>query len=93
MCAMLQGGEAACCEKCQLHAKGSGSSSSGGKACNTWAYCGDAKKCGDKLGSCELRWMENPTLPQPLRSGPGESLRQSALGQHSASLRSHLCAA
>lgn len=74
---------AECCAACHAHrqvvARGGTEQGRGGETCSLWSFCGDAEKCGTRLGECWFRGLGKtikelpvaPNLPHNYQGADG----------------------
>ncbi|CAM6092806.1 unnamed protein product [Calypogeia fissa] len=53
-----------CCKACKAFC-----TEKGVCECNSWVFCGDQKKCGNRFGQCWLKHQEDPLNPDIQASG------------------------
>lgn len=70
---------AECCAACHAHrrvvARGGTEQGKNSTSCRAWAFCGNADKCGTRLGECWLRGLKElpvaPNLPKDAHKSEG----------------------
>ncbi|XXG75718.1 hypothetical protein AAC387_Pa08g0229 [Persea americana] len=53
-----------CCLACKAMCRGDGPC-----LCDSWVFCGDRERCGDKFGECWLKKQKDPLLPDLQEAG------------------------
>eukprot|EP00262_Sarcandra_glabra_P013929 TRINITY_DN3955_c0_g2_i2.p1 TRINITY_DN3955_c0_g2~~TRINITY_DN3955_c0_g2_i2.p1 ORF type:complete len:350 (+),score=54.60 TRINITY_DN3955_c0_g2_i2:164-1213(+) len=54
-----------CCRACKAMCSGG----DGPCLCDSWVFCGDREKCGNKFGECWLKKQKNPLIPDLQEKG------------------------